>query len=513
MNKINKKYKIAIIAVVAILIVLAVNFTGVKNANGIGEGIQAIENTLKSNGYTVAVRENGYEVLTFDTLVEKSDTYFGEYSSNAQNTEYLTTYYGLFLEEEAVDTVENEYYTNGLTESSYINKTTMLGLGLLRHNGVSVPSNGEHLAALKLLGETYKPNSEEFNFVKKYEFSDDKLMLSLYYDEYMKWCYDNVEGVTRIEVAENNIGREIGIIIQFDGKYVKSIKQISGAGSAFYSEDTREWVFSNVNSVAKDLKEYVKDPIAYQMKVEEEKTLRLIAEIKEHMELGYSYSYYDDGTVRGNNIEFYSVSQYKNTYTAEEILNHLETGKDLVDKSTDWRVVYVEYIDDMSYKSETYDEFSLYDINNDGVPELIYIESWYANIYQIVDGEVRHYYGSYDVCIGEDYIYYEYGGGDECGHTIYWIDDETGNLSGKKLVNTVEYNEYTDEWEVVYYSENFKSVYDGNYYDYNGSDKKTITESEYDKAFSSMRDKSTEYLIDEGDYSLRDYTSTILNYK
>lgn len=554
-----KKGCIALAIGMTVVGILAYMGMNTENGNEFESILEKLENTLNANSYTVTETDRG---SFYDVQKDGDIIYIAKQNKKALEDKYTrydylainqTKEYGGFDEFKQGDDVSS---VNEDTEYAYLNKIaapTVEEIFAIAtndyleiedfdneedyyiHKDKIAENNSNNYKGIIALISQYKSGNPSFDFVQQFDINEERMYLSFKHEEFIEWCEANMEEDNQI----STISKEdvyVRFTITFDDEYVKKIiKMIGDEETGFESEDLTfrtVWSFSNIDETLEDLEDYIKDPNKYFDRVLKDVNSKVITRIKSELEVSPNGRYDADGQLVNESGNIESLSDYIDTYTGDEMISYLEGNEDLPDKENDWRVKYINFIDEnkndvlrLGFKDSdawgvVSKKIQIVDIDKDGAMELLlkFKDEWGGSmsfvIYLDYSNVVRYAYTSDDAKYHKDYYYYkspvglgDYGGYMEDYNYVY-RDNNTGKLIYD--IYTLCEPSWAESSEDIEYS-----LLTGYIQGQNDSGRLSeISSSAYfsGKDFWPKREADEEFTIQNENNDLMNYASIILNY-
>lgn len=522
----NSKIRIKICALL-IIVVVTLGAVGLLSSNKdilsneaspLEIAVTRAENTMNSKGFSLGKHK---DKITFEQANIGEDVYMAPIYN--ENTEQYTAYEYLLKNLEFEDKSLWQYNydhtpnAGGEGELAYLKtdiNNSNLHIGFSQkevntlfelyyygnHADDFISTNYINTESLVLLGQLYEEGTAEFDFVKEYKDTEEGLLFEFFYNDYLLWCSQNVEGFTFKELEEDDI--RIRYEIKYQDEYVSEFSKL------FIYEKTKKryevnYYFTNINEVSENLDSYINDREDYTKKLITEVKELLAEDIKEMTENHPEYYYGIDGSVVNKTGKIDSISQFKQCYTSTEMITYLLEGTPLPDKNNDWRIIYAE-----AYGTEFYitGSFDLVDVDGDGIPEISYDnEAGYSYNFVYIDdnGKVK------SINHGDDFIFYNnaivsYQRGREnylegSGEVFWPIDIRVYSFKEGvcKEVLTGYYEQYYRE--SGNYNKNF--IISGS----------SVSESTYNSKLGDYVDETTKKSTSNNQYKSTDFINIILN--
>lgn len=424
------------------MVVSLVGCAGSKNkANSASTYFKALENTIKADNYQLDITTYESDVLeeysSRMTKYEDGDKVYCGYTNYSSYNYFNCTYdTGTFYnnKDEKIDMTEedNKYLDDHESETERYKiyklfKTlenediddVMENIAVFEQSPYIPPYRVQMQGIIEVVSK-YLKDEDSVSFIKDLSMKDNEMKLTMYAADFYFWCDANIDSYTMLSEVREVLREEafssvlITIDIKLDGDFVSDYQYYL----SLFGEEGKDGVtfkFESINKLDNKciLALYFKDREKYnQMRDEalKETLIKAVREISaESPEYRYKVSddksslfyYGKNGGTGDYAIGVYDYilfgatgdKEYRNyaiSYTTEEILDYLENGTELPEKTLSWQDIYIDYL--MSSVNDKFNKnlYDLVDLTFDGIPELlVYNDKRLANELHIftIDGE------------------------------------------------------------------------------------------------------------------------------
>lgn len=174
----------------------------------------------------------------------------------------------------------------------------------------------------------------------------------------------------------------------------------------------------------------------------------------EHIWLGYGNN---ELVVENSYAEFTIIYEELSKVEDFELPHFAQEEEKAFDEMENWRKIYISGIDNGEVLKSDYGHYGLYDLNNDGIPELIFDEERNTAVYTVVDNEIKEliyasnvFYVADNIVLSDgvyEMLAFRVGSADaeEVFEASYNIENDVYNYKG----NAISYQECLGEMEKV----------------------------------------------------------------